>query len=125
MARTQRANAMHAEHAKPYRSYAKRMSDHVAYALVVYTLMLIFVVTPSMESDGASILPYFILVVFVGMVIPACRGLEKRWQRLQVSELGQDNLNSRYSFDRIKLWVAAIGIPIIISFAFRGIAAVV
>ena len=33
-------------HLRAYKSYSKRMSDHVAIALVVYTLALIFLVTP-------------------------------------------------------------------------------
>jgi hypothetical protein len=46
---------------RAYKSYSKRMSDHVAFALVVYTLMLIFLVTPTIESSGTSIFPYFVL----------------------------------------------------------------
>lgn len=38
--------------ARAQRGFAKRMSDHIAYALVVYTLMLIFVVSPTMELRG-------------------------------------------------------------------------
>lgn len=106
-----------AEHAKivSHKSYSKRMSDNVAFALVIYTLMLIFVVTPSMESEGTSIFPYFMLVVFVGLVISPCHGLERRWQALQNNASGDGMLDSRFNIDRAILWFGAIGIPVIIA----------
>lgn len=106
------------------KSYSKRMSDHVAYALVIYTLMLIFLVTPTMETDGTSIFPYFLLVLFVAAVIPAAHGLEKRWQALQAGDNGDGSLDGRFAADRIKLWVAAIGIPIAIAIISSGVGAV-
>jgi K+-transporting ATPase A subunit len=112
------AKATNAGHAHAHKSYAKRISDHVAVALVVYTLMLIFVTSPAMESKGTSILPYFMLVIFVAMVIPACRNMERRWQALEASDLGDGGLETRFGVDRVKLWVAAIIIPIILSVLF-------
>ncbi len=113
MARTQQAT-----HARVHKSYAKRISDHVAIALVVYTLALIFITSPAMHSEGTSILPYFALVGFVAMVIPACRNMERRWQALEKGELGDFNLETRFNIDRIKLWVAALGIPVALSVLF-------
>jgi K+-transporting ATPase A subunit len=113
------AKTANAAHPRAHKSYAKRISDHVAIALVVYTLMLIFVTSPAMESKGTSILPYFMLVVFVAMVIPACRNLERRWQALEGSELSQSSLETRFGIDRVKLWSAAIIIPIILFVLFR------
>ncbi|MGB5077166.1 MAG: hypothetical protein WBO17_06775 [Sphingorhabdus sp.] len=112
------ASAKNATHSHVHKSYAKRISDHIAVALVAYTLMLIFVTSPAMESKGTSILPYFMLVVFVGMVIPSCRKMERRWQALDASELGTAGLETRFGIDRVKLWAAAIGIPIFLSVLF-------
>jgi predicted ABC-type exoprotein transport system permease subunit len=98
-------------HLRAYKSYSKRMSDHVAFALVIYTLALIFLVTPTIESGGTSIFPYFVLVLFVAAVIPLCRNLERRWQALDANAYSGDGLESRYFADRLKLWVAAVGIP--------------
>ena len=117
------AKAEHA-HMRAHKSYSKRMSDHVAYALVVYTRMLIFLVTPTMETDGTSIFPYFLLVLFVAAVIPAAHGLEKRWQALQASDLGDGSLDTRFAMDRVKLWVAAILIPVGIAEISSGVTAV-
>lgn len=90
-------------------SHAKRMSTHIAYALVVYTLLLIFEVSPQMESRGMSIMPYFILVALVGLVILPCRNLERRWARLDAT--GQDGLDGPFRRDLIGLWLCAVGIP--------------
>jgi cell division protein FtsW (lipid II flippase) len=109
------AKAEHATHSGAHKSYAKRISDHVAVALVVYTLALIFVTSPAMESKGTSILPYFMLVIFVAMVIPACRNMERRWIKLEASELGHGGLETRFTADRVKLWVAALGIPVLLA----------
>lgn len=110
--------AEQATHARAHKSYTKRISDHVAVALVIYTLMLIFVTSPAMHSEGTSILPYFALVLFVAMVIPACRNMERRWKKLEAGELGEGNLQSRFTADRIKLWVAALGIPVVLAILF-------
>lgn len=112
MAKAERV-VMHAR-----KSYSKRISDHVAVALVVYTLALIFITSPAMKSEGTSILPYFALVGFVGMVIPACRNMERRWQGLEKSDSGDGSLDGRFTADRIKLWVAALGIPVLLAVLF-------
>jgi hypothetical protein len=112
------AKAEQATHSRAHKSYAKRISDHVAIGLVVYTLMLIFVTSPAMHSEGTSILPYFMLVVFVAMVIPACRSMERRWQKLEAGELGEASLQTRFTADRIKLWLGALGIPVALAVLF-------
>lgn len=104
--------------------YAKRMSDNIAMALVIYTMMLIFVVTPSIETKGTSILPYFLLVVFVASIIPFFRRFEHRWVALDGSELGMHGLDTRFSIDRVKLWVMAIGVPLLLALMFRAFAAI-
>jgi len=112
------ARAQQATHTRAHKSYAKRISDHVAVALVVYTLALIFITSPAMHSEGTSIFPYFALVGFVAMVIPSCRNMERRWQALEKGELGEAGLETRFAADRIKLWVAALLIPVLLSVLF-------
>jgi hypothetical protein len=90
-------------------SFGKRMSNHIAYALVVYTLLLIFEVSPQMESGGMSILPYFLLVVLVGFAILPCRNLEKRWKAIDAR--GAADVGEAFRRDTILLWVGAIGGP--------------
>ena len=112
------AKAQQAAQGRAHKSYAKRISDHVAIGLVVYTLLLIFVTSPAMESKGTSILPYFMLVVFVAMVIPACRKIERRWEALSASDLGDGSLETRYTVERVRLWVAAFAIPAVLAVIF-------
>ncbi len=120
MARARLAGIMRA-----HKGYGKRMSDHVAFALIAYTLLLIFLVTPSIETKGTSLLPYLLLVLLVAAVIPTCRRFEHRWKVLEESELSDGGLKTRFAFDRIKLWFGAIGIPVLMMMAFRSISSVV
>ncbi len=90
-------------------SFGKRMSTHIAYALVVYTLLLIFEVSPQMESSGMSILPYFLLVVLVGFAILPCRRLEHRWKAIDARQ--ETGVEGEFRRDAILLWLGAIGGP--------------
>jgi hypothetical protein len=99
-----------------HKSLSKRMSTHIAYALVVYTLMLIFVVAPAMETGDMSIWPYLLLVAFVGAVIIPCRNLERRWQHV----VG-DNAEGSFWRDAAGLWIAAIGVPVLLKLAISAI----
>jgi hypothetical protein len=90
-------------------SFGKQMSTHIAYALVVYTLLLIFEVSPQMESKGMSILPYFLLVALVGLAILPCRNLEKRWKAIDACE--DTDVGGAFRRDVILLWLAAFGFP--------------
>jgi hypothetical protein len=99
-----------------HKSLSKRMSTHIAYALVAYTLMLIFLVAPAMETGSMAIWPYLLLVAFVGMVIVPCRNLERRWHHV----VG-DNAEGLFWRDAAGLWLAAIGLPVLLMLGFRAI----
>lgn len=106
-----RSDRMPQKSGRVIKGYDKRISDHVAIALVVYTLLLIFVVAPNIEGTGAAIWPYFFLVVLVAAIIPLFRGIDTRWQALAHSELSRGGLETRFAVDRLKLWIVAIGVP--------------
>jgi len=89
--------------------YGKRMSSHIAYALVVYTLALIFEVSPMIKGSGMAIWPYFLLVVLVGLVILPLRNFEKRWQLLEVN--GEGDLSAQFKREVTGLWLCAVGFP--------------
>lgn len=99
--------------ATPPRSWAQKMSNHIAYALLTYTGLQIFVGMAAIKGESRSILPYFALILLVAMVIPACRNFERRWERLG------DNLDSAMSGlfrrDALLLWIAAIASPFLIA----------
>lgn len=113
------AKAHPVQHSHSHASCAKRMSTHIAYALVVYTLLLIFIVSPELESEGMAIWPYFALVAMVAAIIPACRRIERRWQTLDASH--SEEHEALLKSDEIRLWVGAVGIPVVLMLLFRAL----
>jgi len=102
------------------RDWRKSMSDNVAYALLVYTGLTIFVTVNAMKSGGGmSILPYLALVVLVAGIIPACRAFERRWRDLSDAEASDESLAPGYRRDQIVLWVLAIGLPLVLTAVFK------
>jgi hypothetical protein len=98
-------------------AWTKRMSDHIAAALLIYTVLHIMVTMQAIKGEGGSILPYFGLVLLVGAIIPGCRIFEKRWERLAAGGQSDERLRSLFIRDTLYLWVAAIGLP----FAVTGV----
>lgn len=109
------------EDARPV-DWRRRMSDHIAYALLVYTALQIFVTIGALKSEGGSVLPYLALVVLVAAIIPACRRFERRWNRLTEEQAHDPALAGYYRRDRNALWLLAIGLPFGLTALFKGIA---
>jgi len=95
--------------------WKRRMSDHVAYALLVYTGLQIFVTMGALKSEHGSILPYFGLVLLVLAIIPGCRMFERRWERLGETDLGSAELKPLFVRDVAVLWLAALGLPFLVT----------
>jgi hypothetical protein len=104
-------------------AWTKRMSDHIAAALLVYTALHIVVTMQAVKGEGGSILPYFGLVVLVAAIIPACRLFERRWERLAASGAPDSELRPLFNRDRLYLWAAAIGLPFIVTGLVKAFAA--
>ena len=104
--------------------WRKRMSDNIAYALLVYTGLQIFVTLGALHAQGGSMLPYFALIVLVAAIIPACRRFEKRWERLSDVEAGDPAYAALFRRDRIVLWLLAIGLPLGVTGMFKLLALV-
>jgi hypothetical protein len=102
--------------------WRKRMSDHIAYALLVYTTLQIFITMGALQSKGGSLLPYFALVVLVAAIIPACRRFEKRWNRLNDEQAADPSFVGYYRRDLIWLWLLAIGLPLVVTGTFMLLA---
>lgn len=102
------------------RDWRKRMSDNVAYALLAYTGLQIFVTMHAVKSGHGSILPYFALVVLVAAIIPACRIFERRWDNLSDEEAVDPAFSSAFNHDRLALWLCAIGLPFGLTLIFKG-----
>ncbi len=104
--------------------WRKRMSDNIAYALLVYTGLQIFVTMNALKAEGGSLLPYLALIILVGAIIPACRGFERRWNRLSGAEAADPAFASAFTRDRLLLWALALGLPFVITGIFMGLSAV-
>ena len=103
------------------RDWCKAMSDNVAMALVVYTGLQIFMTVAALKEGVNSTLPYFALIVLVAAIIPACRWAEKRWQGLSGEENADESLKGAFRRDQTLLWLAAIGLPLVLTAIFRAI----
>lgn len=102
--------------------WRRRISDHVAYALLAYTGLQIVVTMGALKTTNGSILPYFALIVLVAAIIPGCRLIERRWEVLSDEAAADPDMAPLYRRDRLLIWLAAIGLPFLISGLFKGIA---
>lgn len=102
--------------------WRRRMSDNIAYSLLVYTSLQIFVTMNALHAEGSSLLPYLALIVLVGAIIPACRRFERRWNRLDDVQAADPALAAYFRRDRMWLWLLAIGLPFAITGMFKGLA---
>ena len=102
--------------------WRKRMSDNIAYALLVYTALQIFVTMGALHTQGGSLLPYFALIMLVAAIIPACRRFERRWARLSDAQAADPQYLGFYRRDRAWLWAMAIGLPFAVTLLFKLLA---
>lgn len=102
--------------------WRKKMSDNVAYALLVYTALQIFVTMGELHGSGGSILPYLALIVLVVGIIPACRSFERRWLSIGDEAAHDPELAPAFRRDQVMLWVLAIGLPFLLTGLFKLLA---
>lgn len=121
MARVEHRHIAASEAARPL-DWRKRMSDHIAYALLIYTGLQIFVTMHALKAGGGSLLPYLALVILVAAIIPACRRFERRWNRLSPAQAADPAFERYYRRDRAVLWALAIGLPFALTALFKGLA---
>jgi hypothetical protein len=105
--------------------WRRKMSDNIAYALLVYTSLQIFVTMGALHAQGGSLLPYLALVILVVAIIPSCRRFERRWNRLSDEQAADPSFARFYRRDRLALWLLAIGLPFAITALFRGLSLLV
>jgi len=101
------------------KGWREKISDHIAYALLVYTGLQIFLTIGSIHNTNGSLLPYFALVALVGAMIPAFRMLEGRWEKLCGSGRDDDELRPLFRHDIRLLWLATIGIPVVMTLIIK------
>ena len=107
--------------AKPL-DWRKRMSDNIAFALLAYTGLQIFVTMGALHGKTGSMLPYFALIILVAAIIPACRWFERRWARLDDTQAADPAFSGAYRRDQLWLWLLAIGLPFAVTGLFKLLA---
>lgn len=122
MEKTRQESAYATQREAPALDWRRRMSDNIAYALLVYTGLQIFVTVHALKDKGVSLLPYLALIILVGAIIPACRRFESRWNQLSDSEAADPALSGLFARDRLALWLLAIGLPFALTALFKGLA---
>lgn len=101
--------------------WRKKMSDNVAYGLLVYTGLQIFVTMHEIQGSSASILPLFVLVVLVAAIIPLFRQFERRWEGLSDEQAHNMAYKAAFRRDQIKVWALAAILPLVITGAYRAL----
>lgn len=102
--------------------WRQRMSDNVAYALVIYTTLHIFATVGAMKETGMKSMALLALVVLVAGIIPACRAFERRWRDLPDHIAADPAMKPAFRRDQVALWLLAIGLPFVFTAAFKAIA---
>lgn len=84
--------------------HSRRMSTHLAAALVVFCVLQIFIVA----KMGGSLLLHLGIIIAIGGFAVAARGLERRWEMLDRSGLSTHGLAVRFRRDLVQLWSASV-----------------
>ena len=116
--RTQAASASAATQGA--RDWRRMMSDHVAYSLLVYTGLQIFLTVKALSEGTSGVLPYLALIVLVAGIIPALRWFERRWIGLNDDDAADEAFAPAFRRDTIMLWALAIGLPVALTVIFKA-----
>lgn len=102
------------------RDWRKAMSDHVAYGLLAYTSLQIFVTVKALAEGSSGLLPYLALIALVAGIIPVCRWFEKRWADLDDAQAADLTYATAFRRDIMALWALAIGLPFGLTLIFKA-----
>lgn len=103
--------------------WRRKVSDHVAFGLLAYTGLHIFVTMTALKGTSGSVLPYFALIALVAAIIPACRWFEARWDGLDDEAAADPALAPQFRREVGLFWLAALGLPIVLTFGFKAVVA--
>lgn len=115
-------NALAPETGRP-RDWRKGMSDTVAYSLLAYTGLHIFVTVGAIQQTGAKSLSLLALVILVFGVIPLWRKFEQRWASLTDEQAHDPAYAAAYRRDQMMVWVLAVGLPVGLTLVVKGLLA--
>lgn len=99
--------------------WRKKMSDNVAYGLLVYTALQIFVTMHEIQGTSASILPLVVLVILVAAIIPMFRHFERKWEQLTDEQAHNLAFKAAFRRDQAQVWLLAAVLPFVITGGFK------
>lgn len=105
--------------------WRKKMSDTVAYSLLAYTGLHIFVTVGAIQATGAKTLSLLALVILVFGIIPLWRKFEKRWASLTDGQASDPAYAQAYRRDQILVWALAIGLPVGLTMVLKALVALI
>lgn len=120
MVKTTQANTARPTKALDWR---RSISDHVAYALLVYTTLQIFFTVHALNEGASGLVPYLALIVLVAGIIPVLRWFEARWRDLDNSDATNPAYAAAFRRDITALWALAIGLPFGLTLLFKALLA--
>lgn len=102
----------------------KRMCTHVAWALLVHTVLIIMLVGHRVADHAATMLGQMVVVAMIAMFVLIARDFHYRWRASPVQLSPEDERRiGRYRRDIILLWSLALGLPfvwLVFSFLFAA-----
>lgn len=101
--------------------WRRSVSDHVAYALLVYTALQIFFTVHALNEGASGAIPYLSLIVLVGGIIPVWRWFEARWRDLDEADATDPDHAPAFRRDMTALWALAIGLPLGLTLLFKAL----
>lgn len=104
----------------------KRISNAVAYGLMVYTALQIFLTMRALEEVDNTLLPMLALVALVGAIIPLYRRMERRWDAT-AADLADEPAMLAQALGRARLtiWAVSIGLPLLVTVMIEGLVALI
>lgn len=89
--------------------YSRRISRHLAGALLMFALLQIGVVC----RMGGSLALHLGIIMAIGGFAYAGHALERRWADLDRAALSQADLSTRYRIDLLQLWSVSLLGPLL------------
>ena len=92
----------------------KRMCAHVAWALLVHTVLILLLIGHSISDDAGSLVAHMVMIAMLALFILIARDFHYRWRRKAYLEKhGEAGMAviAKFRRDVAILWAIALGLP--------------
>jgi hypothetical protein len=93
------------------RRLGNQMTRHVAAALLLFTVVQIWLVSAAIDAGSPRTITIAAMVILVVAALPYARITERRWQTLGQQALPSPALMDRFRSDSRRVWLLAASIP--------------